>query len=114
MNFPWPLNLNGGDSATTIVKGLVIHSNVEIISGVNTLALEARWGKEDRTEAIAAKNDFFLPKENPIEDKNGVKMEIFPCPCNGVTYNILKYISCEGRLSFVYVYQFRLLYELIF
>jgi len=35
-------------------------------------------------------------------------------PWDEVRYHILKYISCEGRLSIAYGYQFRLLHELRF
>jgi len=55
-----------------------------------------------------------LEYEEPIEDKNGIRRESIPYPLNEVSYHILKYISCEGRLSIVYGYQFRLLHELRF
>ena len=41
-------------------------------------------------------------------------MEILPYPWNKMSYHILKHISCEGRLSIIYDYQFRLLHELRF
>lgn len=112
--FSMAIHSREGDSATTIVRGLSIHFNANIISRVTKIPLGLRWDKEDRTEAIIAKNNFFLPEENPVEDNNGVRREILPYPWDEVAYHILKYISCEGRLSVVYAYQFRLLYELRF
>lgn len=40
--------------------------------------------------------------------------ESLPYPWDEVSYDILRYISCEGRLSVVYAYQFILLHELRF
>ena len=37
-----------------------------------------------------------------------------PYPWNEVSYQLIKYISCEGRYSVEYGYHFRLLEELIF
>lgn len=105
------LQPQGEDSTTTIVRGIFIQLNEKIISKVTTFPLGFRWGNDDIIEAIKIKVNFFLPKEKPIEDKNGVRREILPYPWDEVAYHILKYISCEGRLSVVYAYHFRLLYE---
>lgn len=52
--------------------------------------------------------------EEPIENQNGVRKVRIPYPWNEVRYHIIKYTSCEGRLSIVYGYHFRLLHELRF
>lgn len=57
---------------------------------------------------------FFLEGEEPTEDKNGVRRVSLPYPWNEVSYQLIKYISCEGRYSVVYDYHFRLLEELRF
>ena len=49
-----------------------------------------------------------------MEDKNGVRRASLPYPWNEVIYHLINYISCEGRYSVVYGYQFRLLEELRF
>lgn len=112
--FSMALHSQGEDNGTTIVRGISIHLNVEIIKKLTTIPLGFLWGKEDRTIAIIDKKTFFLPKEKQVEYKNGVRRESLPYPWDEVAYNILKYISFEGRLSVVYTYQFRFLYELRF
>ena len=69
--------------------------------------------RRQESKFIARKN-FFLSKENTVEDKNGVRRESMPYPWDEVAYNILKYIYFEGRLSIVYNNQFRFLHELRF
>jgi len=108
------LNSEGEDSATNVVSGLSISLNVEIISKVTTLPLGVQWCKEDKAVCVTLRKNFFIHRENPIEDKNGVRRESLPYPWDEVVYHILKQISCEGRLSIVYAYHFRLLHELLF
>ena len=61
-----------------------------------------------------AKRKFFLEGEEPIEDKNGVRRDSLPYPWSEVGYQLIKYISCEGRYNVVYGYHFRMLEELRF
>jgi len=49
-----------------------------------------------------------------MEDKNGVRRESLSYPSIEVAFNILRYISCEGRLNVVYGYHFMLFHELIY
>jgi len=60
------------------------------------------------------KRKFFLEGEEPTKDKNGVRRESLPYPWSEVGYQLIKYISCEGRYSVVYGYHFRILEELRF
>lgn len=69
---------------------------------------------EDKFAHTISNKNVFLRDEEPIEDENAIRKEILPYPWNGVSYHILKYISCEGRLGIVYGYQFRPLHELRF
>lgn len=64
--------------------------------------------------SVLVRKNFFNQIEKPVEDKNGVRREIPPYPWDEVAYHILKYISCEGILSVVYSYHFRLIHELRF
>ena len=64
--------------------------------------------------SATARKNFFILKEKPVEDKNGVRREILPYPRDEMGYHIPKYISYEGRLRIVYGYHFRLLHDLIF
>ena len=61
-----------------------------------------------------AKRKFFLEGEEPIEDKNGVRRVTLPYPWSEVGYQLIKYISYEGRYSVVYGYHFRMLEEFRF
>ena len=101
-------------SFTSVVRALSVTITPESISRITTLPLGLQWRKEDKASSTLAKKNFFLENEEPIEEKNGVRMEKIPYPWDEVSYCILKYISCEGRLSIVYGYQFRLLHELRF
>ena len=76
-----------------------------------TLPLGMRWRKKDKQESVTTRKNFFLSKEKLVEDKNGVRREIFSYPWDEVAYHILKYISFEGILSVVHAYHFRLLQE---
>ena len=72
--------LNSQDSATTVVRGLVISLNPKIINRVTTLPLGIKWSKEDKSTSVIAKNNFFTANENPIEEKNGFRRESLPYP----------------------------------
>lgn len=96
-----------------MVRGLVITLSPELISRVTTFPLGVKWVKETMP-STTAKKIFFLPGEEYIEDKNGVRIESLPYPSDEVAFHIMKCISCEGRLSVVYGYHFRLLNELRF
>ena len=61
-----------------------------------------------------AKRKFFLEGEEPIEEKYGVRRGSLPYPWSLVGYQLIKYISCEGRYSVVYGYHVRILEELRF
>ena len=45
-------------------------------------------------------------------EKNGVKREFLLNPWPQVAYHFLIYITCDGRLSFVYAYNFIFLHHL--
>lgn len=110
--FSIALNSQGQDSATIFVRGLTIHVNLDLIKKVTIKPLGVGWGKQDRTINVTAGTKFFLPEEEPVEEKNEVRNDNLPYLWDEVFYKILKYIYCEGRLRIVYAYQFRLLYEI--
>jgi len=101
-------------NATSMVRGLSITITPEIISKITTLPLGMQWRNEDKASNTFAKKKFFLRDEEPIKDKNGIRRESLPYPWDEVSYHILKYICCEGRLSIIYGNRFRLLHELRF
>jgi hypothetical protein len=70
------------------------------------------WDKEDRKPTSNSINLFFLSYEEVEENKNGVKRESLPEPWYEVAYHLLKYITCEGRISMLYAYHFRFLHQL--
>lgn len=92
----------------------VIYINEDSLRKITTLHKGLQWNKEGRKEAITAKRGFFLPNEQPNEDKNGARREILPGPWDEVACHILKYISYEVILNIVYAHQFRLFYQLRF
>lgn len=92
----------------------VIYINEDSLRKITTLHKGLHWNKEGRKEAITAKRRFFLPNEQPNEDKNGVMRQRLPGPWDEVACQILKYISYDGRLNIVYSHQFRLFYQLRF
>jgi len=100
--------------ATVIVRGFTIYLTPDLISKVTTLTLGIPWRKEDKGDSQVAKIKFFLEGEEPGEDKNGVRRESLPYPWSEVGYQLIKYISFEGRYSVVYGYHFRILEELRF
>jgi len=100
--------------ATVLVRGLIIDLIPELISRVTTLPLGIPWRKEDKADNQVTKRKFFLEGEEPTEDKNGVRRDSLPYPSSEVGYQLIKYISCDGRYSVVYGYHFRILEELRF
>jgi len=92
-----------------VVRGLSIELTPKLISRVTILPVGVPWRKEDKGDRQVAKRKFFLEGEEPTEEKNGLKRESLPYPWNEVSYQLIKYISCEGSYSVVYGYHFRLL-----
>jgi len=90
------------------MRGPIIIINEASINKITSLHMSLPWDKEERQKAIIAKKTFFLPNEKLDEDKNGIKRESLPHPWPEVAYHIIKYITCEGMMSVVYAYHFRL------
>jgi len=84
----------------------------EFISRVTTLPVGLPWSKDEKPIGQAAEKHLFQNNETPIEDKNNIIRASIPYPWDKVSYQITKYISCEGRYNIVYGYHFRILHEL--
>lgn len=112
--FSMDMNSQTKDRGITFVGGLAISLNPEIIIRVTTLPLGIKWSREDKATSVASKNNLFTSNENHIKDKDGVRRESLPYPWDEVVYHIVKYMSCEGRMSVVYAYHFILLHEIRF
>lgn len=95
--------------AIVLVRCLTIVLTPDLIIRVTTLPLGIPWRKEDKGDIQAAKRKFFLEGEEPTEDKNGVQRDSLSYPWSEVGYQLIKYISCEGRYSVFYGYHFRIL-----
>ena len=93
-------------------RGLTLEVTPELISRATSLPLGLPWSKEERSLGQATKKAFFLPEEHPVEDKNEVRRASLPPLWSEVSFQIMKYITCEGWFSIVYGYHFRLLSEL--
>jgi len=98
--------------ATITIRGLSIEITSEFISRITTLPLGLPWSKDEKIIGHAAKRKFFQDNETPIEDKNGIRRASVLYPYDEVSYQVIKYISCEGRHNIVYGYHFRILQEL--
>ena len=93
-------------------RGLTLELTLELINRVTGLPLGLPWSKEERSLGQVAKKTFFLPEDHPVEDKNGVRRTSLPPLWSEASYQIMKYITCEGRFNIIYGYHFRLLHEL--
>ena len=71
------LQSHSEERVTIVVRGLAITLSPEIISRVTTFPLGVKWVKE-RMPSNLAKRSFFLPGEEYIENKNGVRRESLP------------------------------------
>lgn len=82
--FSMALNSQTKDSATTVVRGLIISLSAKIITKVTTLPIGIKWRREDKSNSVTAEKNCFIANENPIEDKNGARREaylIIGCGC---------------------------------
>lgn len=93
------------------LKGLTLELTTDFISRITSLLLGLPWSKEEKTLRQVAKKTRFQPEEDLVENKNGVGRIILP-PWIEVSYQIMKYITREGRFSIIFGYHFRLLHEL--
>lgn len=98
--------------ATINFRGISMEMTPEFIIRVTTLPLGLPWSKDEKPIGKFANKTFFQNNEHLVEDKNGIIRTSIPYPWDEVSYQIIKYISCEGRYSIVYCYNFRLLHEL--
>lgn len=98
--------------ATIAIRGLSIEITPEFISRVTTFPLGLPWSKDEKPIGQAAKTKFFQDNETPVGDKYGIRRASVPYPWDDVSYQVIKYISCEGRKNIVYGYHFKILQEL--
>ena len=95
------------------VMGLNIFVDEEIISQINEILKGQRWDRDDRSWNLRVKNSLFKPQEQYEENRNGVKWESLPKNWVNIAFYIMKYLTCEGRLSMVYSYNFIILHQVI-
>lgn len=98
--------------AIVIFRGLALELTTYFIKRITGLPLGIPWSKEEKPLQQVAKKTFFQPDEHLVEDKNGVRGTSLPPPWSEVSYQIMKYITCEGRFSIVCGYHFKFLHEL--
>jgi len=87
--------------ATVSFRGLTLDLTPDLISKIIGLPLGFPWSKEEKSLGQVAKKTFFQPEEHPVEDKNEVKRTRFPPLWSEVSYQITKYITCEGRFNII-------------
>lgn len=83
---------------------LSMEITLEFINRVTTLPLGLPWSKDEKPIGQATKKNFFQNNEHPIEDKSGIRRTSILCTWDEISYQIIKYVSCEGRYSIVYGY----------
>lgn len=98
--------------ATVTFKGLTIELTLECISRITCLPLGLPWIKEEKPLRQVAKKTFLQPDKHLVEDKNGIRRTSITYTWGEVSYEIMKYISCEGRYNIIYGYHFKVLHEL--
>ena len=84
----------------------------EFISRFTTLPLGLPWSKDEKPIGQAAKKNFFQNNETPVEDKNGIRRVSIPYRWDEVIYQVIKYISCDGRHNIICGYHFKILHDL--
>jgi len=98
--------------AIVTFKGITMEITLEFISRVTSFPLGLLWSKEENPLGQVAKKTFFQPNEHPVEEQNGIRRKSISYPWDEVSYQIIKYITCEERYNIAYGYHFRLLHEL--
>jgi len=98
--------------ATITIRGLSIKITPEFISRVTTPLLALPWSKDDKPIGQDAKKILFQNNETPVEDKNGIRRASIQYPWDEVSYQVIRYISYEGRHNIVYGYHFKILHDL--
>ena len=98
--------------ANVTTRGFSMEITLEFISRFTTLPLGLSLSKDEKPIGQDAKKKFFQNNKTPVEDKNGIRRASIPYPWDEVSYQIIKYISCEGRYNIVDGYHFRILQEL--
>jgi len=106
------LRVKSKTEATVNFRGLSLTLTPRYISQITELPMGLPWEKDERKLSQQAKKEFFPPGEEFSEDKNGVRRTSLLPPWDEVSLQILRYITCEGRFSIIYGYQFQLLTEL--
>ena len=94
--------------ATFTFRGLTMEITQGFINRVTSLPLGLPWSKDEKPIGQCAKKNFFQNNEHLVEDKNGIRWTTIPYPWDEFSYQIIKYISYEGRYNIVYGYHFRL------
>ena len=110
--FSLSLVLHARTHATITIRGLSIEITPEFISRVTTLPFGMPWSKDEKIIGQATKRKFFQDNETPVQYKNGIRSASIPYPWDEVSYQVIKYISCEERHNIVYGYHFRILHDL--
>jgi hypothetical protein len=95
----------------TTIRGITIRVNEASISKVSSLP-SAFLGtkKKGKKPLMPRRHSSFLMRS--LMKKKWHKKETLPHPWQEVAYHIIKYITCEGRMSVVYAYHFILLHQL--
>lgn len=110
--FLMSLQLKSKTLAAVNFRGLTLKLTPQLISWVTDLPLGIPWSKEERALGQKAKKEFFLPEEQFAEDKNEVRRASLHPFWSEFSFQIMKYITCEGQFSIVYGYHFWFLSQL--
>jgi len=91
------------------VKGLEIQVNELVIFKVSSLPI-GYIGIRKTNNWLLMLGNYSFSTMKKWKKKNGLKRESLPEPWDEIEYRLLKYITCEGRLSMGNPYHFRILH----
>lgn len=113
-----PLNKQG--KYTHDINELKFHAHVnvlkslvtkDLISEIKKISRSQPWDKDDRILNNSERASFFRFYEEYEEKNNDIKRKSLLDEWGEVAYNLMKHITCEGMLSIVYAYHFKMYYK---
>lgn len=96
----------------TEVRGLKLEVTKEVIARVIGLPVEGKRWFNRKVNDPSLKGDFLQEEESLVKKGRGIDRLSLPQPWDDVSLYLIKYITCEGRATIVFNYNFPLLNHL--
>lgn len=85
---------------------VVTEERIAEVTGLPTVGENFPVGRD----VVSARAEFILPTDGPLEiSKQGCKRMSLPYPYSEYAIFIIRYLTCEGRFSYLHSYHFKLL-----